>query len=347
MNWRLFSCRVVLPAVGWLLLIGTAESAAGSAVPDAEVRQAVIEIQQKLFDDQFDAADSLARRLQVSHPDQPLGFLFGGISLVVRTTAREEEYRSDRFHQLLDSTEALTERFLETADSTEAAWLCLSAGHARSYRSLWEARFGSKTSALKIGLAARDWYELGLEQDSSLGDLYFGLGMYHYWKSVRAGMFRWVGIFSDDREQGIEELYRAVESSAISEEAARNSLIWVWLEEGAYDSTIALAQSFLHRYPNGSSVLWPLGAAYVEQNNYHLALETYQDLRRRLETDPGNYYNLIECDYRIWQCYDRLDMGDRAKDVAKRVRDYVDDVPDQTQRRHRDTIARLKRAARL
>ena len=86
-------------------------------------------------------------------------------------------------------------------------------GHQAAYRSLYEARFGSRFSALTYGLKAKGFYRDGLAADSALYDLYLGLGSYHYWKSAKAGILRTAGIFNDDKEKGISEIRKAIDSS--------------------------------------------------------------------------------------------------------------------------------------
>ena len=187
----------------------------------------------------------------------------------------------------------------------------------------------------------------GLRADSTLYDLYLGLGSYHYWKSAKAGILRWILLFKDERDKGIAELKLAADSAQLFREAARSALIWAWLNEKQYDSTVAIASEFAARYPNGKSFLWPLAEAYLKSRRYIDALTIYEDLRNRLEPDPGNYYNLIEVDSRIARCYEELRRIDDAADVGKRARTYLDDIPSNTRQRQRSNLKYLKRLARL
>lgn len=99
-------------------------------------------------------------------------------------------------------------------------------------------------------------------------------------------------------------------------------------------------------FPDGKLFLWPLAEAYFRSKNYLQAAEVYQQLRDKLISEPGNYYNLIECDYQLYRCCDELGLDDEARSVARRAFEYFDEMPKDTRRRQRSKIASLGRAAR-
>jgi len=70
-------------------------------------------------------------------------------------------------------------------------------------------------------------------------------------------------------------------------------------------------------------------------------------LRERLEIMPGNYSNLVECDYRLYRCYDKLKMKSEAKKVAVRLSQYYKNIPGKIKSRKRTEIGYLRRIARL
>jgi hypothetical protein len=216
-------------------------------------------------------------------------------------------------------------------------------GHARSYRALWESKFGSSLRALKLGLSTINEYEAGLKRDSTVIDLYAGIGSYHYWKSAKAGMLSWFGIFRSEKDKGIAELRRAADESLLHRDLARSALIWVWLDRKEYDSAITLASDFLDRYPEGKTFLWPIAQAQFRQASYAQAAETFLELRSRLESSPGNYHNLIECDYYLAQCYSWLSDDHSRNLVAARFQKYRAAIPPVTLKRQSAKISYLSR----
>jgi len=294
--------------------------------------------QEYLFNDRFAAADSAYAAHIEREPEDPAGYLFRAAGLMADMSDREENAHSDQFHELLDQTDRLTLRILETCDDETASWMYLLRGHMQAYRSLWESRFGSFLTAVKKGFAANHEYKAGLELDSTLTDLYAGIGSYHYWKSAKAGLLRLVGVFKNEKDKGIAELRAAAARSLLHRELARSALIWIWLDKQEYDSASMLASQFVRKYPEGKTFLWPLAQALFRRGQYAEAGETYRTLRSKLVRSPGNYYNLIEVDYFITQTHNWQGEDAQARKAARRLQEYYVEIPRETLKRQKDRI---------
>lgn len=307
----------------------------------------LLAIQDAILNEQFGPALSLSEQLIAEAPADPSGYLMAAATLLGDMTGAESNLHEERFKALLDTAVLLADTALATADSAHAAWLHLYIGHARAYRALWESRFGSFIAAAKLGFSAAEAYERGLAADSSVYDLYLGLGSFHYWKSAKAGLLRWMGIIKDDKDLGVRELNLAADSSVIFGDAARQAMIWVWLDRGFYDSAAVAATIAHQRYPEGNLFLWPLAEARQKNRQYDDAIATYRRLRDRIAADPGNYYNLISIDYQLALCYEALGDKEMVKTIARTVRDYRRVIPRHTEYRQRNTLENLNRMARM
>ncbi len=338
--------RIVAPVIALAATIIPVISSAGSHLAGPSF-QYLNQVQRFIFNDQYEAASSLAHEMMASYPDDPASYLCLSIVLISEMFNREENLYEKEFRTLLDSVESKSSKINDTTSASTCAWMSLLSGHAKAYRSLWESHFGSFIKAIKYGHEAKIEYEKGLAFDSSLYDLYFGLGLYHYWKSAKVGLLRSVGVFSDEREKGKAELSLAVDSSVISQELAHCALIWIHLDQKENDSAVAKCRVMLNRYPDGKTFLWPLAKAYFEMKDYQNAAGTFQLLRERLTVDPGNYFNLIECDHYLYVCYEQLSMSAEAEQVARFAAQYCKQLPPNTMRRQRSKIAFLRRAARM
>ncbi len=315
--------------------------------PSEEQARTIIEIQHLLFDDDFSAAESLATTLQRQYPDEPCGYLFAAIALLTKMFALEENCRPSEFHRLLDSAAAKAQRILDTASSpTVRAWQHVYLGHVEAYRSLWESHYGSLMKAIKRGRRAKKIYEQGLAEDSTVYDLYFGLGLYHYWKSAKAGLLRWLGLIHNDKEKGIAQLRLAADSSLFSRPSAHNALLWILMDRKEYDSVIARCREMIEKYPHGKSFLWLLAQAYFEKKEYRHARDAFARLREYYASEPGNYFNLVECDYFLLQCSERLGDEEAAEKTIRSFRSYSSRIPSSTRRRQREKLSFLRRAAR-
>ena len=312
---------------------------------DSSKVRTILEGQELLLNDQFATADSLYREYIDRAPEDPAGHLFRAAGLMAEMSGREANLHHDMFHALLDSAESLADQMLDTCSPRIAGWMYLFRGHSKAYRSLWESRFGSLLSAVKLGLSANREYENGLKFDGSLYDLYAGTGSYHYWKSAKAGLLRWLGIFKNEKDKGIAELYLAADSSLLHRQSARSALIWIRLDKKQYDSVIVMASQFVQKYPDGLTFLWPIAQAWFRQERYGAALEVYMDIREQVAESPGNYFNLLECDYFICKCHNWLSQPDRAKAIAERAGKYHGMIPGETLKRQRARIDFLKRVA--
>lgn len=308
----------------------------------SQVRQAQV----LAFDERFISADSIYQQIIADNPDDPAGRLFRTGVLFAEMSDAEENLNEPLFMQLLDTVNILSERILDTCDNNTAAWMHLFRGHAKAYRALWESKFGSSLRALKLGLSTIDEYEAGLKRDSTVIDLYAGIGSYHYWKSAKAGVLRWFGIFRNEKDKGIAELCRAADSSLLHRDLARSALIWIWLDRKEYDSAVALAEDFARRYPEGNTFLWPIAQAQFRRANYGQAAGTFLRIRARLESSPGNYHNLIECDYHLAQCYTWLEENNLLETTEQNYLSYRERIPAPTKKRQRDKINFLNRMVR-
>ncbi len=296
-----------------------------------------------MHNDKFDSALTLCDSFIKFNSASPLGYLFKAGTLLGEMSDREEGLYSADLRKQVDTAVFLCDKELENSIGKDAAYLYLWQGHAHVYRSLFESRFGSLTSAIKNGLRAHDDFRAGLIHDSTLYDLYFGLGNYYYWKSAKAGILRTIGIIDNDIEKGIEELKLTINSGHYFSDAAGNSLIWIYQDKKEYNLAIVLAENALADYPDSRTIRWPLAAAYFEKEEFKKSAEIYGYLREYFGSHTGNYFNLIECDYKMYQCYKKLGWKDESTKLLNSVSAYRSRVPRATQRRQLAKLNYLRR----
>lgn len=324
--------------------IPTASSAA--AYPDSALAVAITEIQHAILDDQFETARRTAAQLALARPDDPSGLLMAATALLAEMTDREEPLHKKAFESSLSLADSLTDRRLtEQISAQQRSWMYLVKGHVRAYRSVFEARFESLASALRQGLAARKMYQRGLEADSLNTDLYAGLGAYHYWKSAKAGLLRWLGIFSNDRQRGLAEMQRAARESVISIWSTQAALCWVWLDLKQYDSVVVIARRLGRKFPNGKSFRWALAETHEKLGEHVQAAALYDSLAARYAAEPGNYVNLIETNYRAARNWESASRPDELVEAAARLAEYARFVPVETRNRLKSQIKALEKYA--
>jgi tetratricopeptide (TPR) repeat protein len=299
--------------------------------------------QKAVMNGQWDNAYRIFEDLHADDSADPAGYIFRAAVLQSEMMDREENVHGRQFRFLCDSARYLAENWLTCCTPRDSALCYLYLGHQYAFRSLYEARFASRLAALSLGLKAKGQYRKGLRTDSTVYDLYLGLGSYHYWKSVSAGILRTAGIFKDERKRGIAEIKLAADSSLFSGDAAASALIWVMINEENYDSSVSLSLQMLALYPDGNSFLWPLGESYYRSGKFAEAAQVYDRLFEGLKIRPGNFYNLIESAY--WFCRAAENIGDTSKtgEIVSFLDSAYDDIPKSIRRKQRSRLAFLMR----
>lgn len=325
----------------FLLLCGLASGT--EPYMDSTKAALLIGAQESLLSEDYAEVSRLSNRFASSYPGDPAVYLMQIGSLMTQMSAAEENLFPKQFPALLDSLEEAARSRLELAcDSTTKSWYWLLIGHSKAYRAIWQSKFGSTLSAVRSGMAANGAYKEGLKYDSSVYDHYLGIGTFRYWRTVKGGVLRWLGIIPNDRQEGIRFHHLAADSSAISKQAARTSLLWVWLAEESFDSVITASHASLAQYPNAAPFLWPLAEAYIRSEQFEAGRKTYEQIRLRYAVDPGNYFNLIECDYQICRAFESLGRAGEAELCARLVMGYADLIPDKTRDRQSDKLDYLR-----
>ncbi len=314
-----------------------------NSIIEKNIIKQIITGEELLLNAHWDDAFHVYESMQKEHETNPVGFLYLAGAMQSKMIAFEENIDEKRFISLLDSTIILCEKLLEDCSKRDSALCYLLLGHQNAYRAVWESRFGSNFSAISYGFKARDSYNDGIKADSTLIDLYFGLGSYHYWKTVKAGILTWTGIFKNDRKKGIDELSRAIDFSQFSQNTARSAMIWVYINEKEYDPAIVLAKEMFDKYPDGNFFLWPQAEIYYKQKKYPDAIKMYSKILDRLKTAPGNYFNIIETVYYLYQSYIKSDQKENAKKMLLYFDSIKDGFSKKTRRVQRRKISFLRR----
>jgi len=297
-----------------------------------------------LYNDQFDDAAAVISSMPPEGQFAPMAELCRATLYQAQMMASESDSLRPWFFASGDRLKTMADDIL--ARRGDSALGCYYLGQAAALRAVYEGRAGHTWSALRRGLAAGKLFSRAYRIDPSFHDVALGLGSYRYWKSVRTRLLNWTPLFKDEREDGLRLLNLAVDSSEISADAARTSLIWVYINENRYGEAIRLADMMHHRYPQGMTFLWALGEAYFKAGDDSGAAETYTLILDRQRSNPGNYYNAVEAAFYLSQCYRR--MSNPARGDAGALSALQDEVnrwliPRDTRRRQAKKLAVIAR----
>jgi len=248
--------------------------------------------------EKYDEALAILDSLINEHPDNPYGYLLRATTLSARTVDFENDMDLEEILKACDKVEEITPLFFENPDSSAQYHLYL--GMASLYRSLVLMRHDQLLAMVKKLMQANKFLKLANEIDSTLWDVHYGLGMYQYQMSKRAGILRSIGIISDKREEGIEHIRTAKENGLLTVNAARNSLAWIEIQRGNYDESIRISRDNLTHYPGVRVFQWCLGKSLIYSEQWEESIPVFEQLLTSIRSEKNNnFYNEIDCLHKL------------------------------------------------
>ena len=190
---------------------------------------------------------------------------------------------------------------------------------------------GDTWGAIKDGRKAHKLLHKAVKGDSTLYDAYYGLGMYHFWKSKKAHTvikyFGWLFRIKDERERGIRELYTAMDKGSYARFPAMRALFSILIEENRNDELISLTREYVKSFPDDLFHKWFLGIAYIRKKKWQQSLATYEDIEKHLK---GVEFRGIEADaeclYYKALCLYHLGRKNEAAHLCRQILEIKDEV---------------------
>jgi tetratricopeptide (TPR) repeat protein len=218
-----------------------------------------------------------------------------------------DEYKSTAydsiFTYLSDRGIAVGETLLKQSPTGEN-YLYL--GGVYGVRGSRKGQFGDWWGAFKDGKKAYSLLKDCVNVDPNQQDAWYGIGLYHFWKSHKLRYLSWMPFISDQREEGRNQLRQAMENAAFAREASRNALFRIHMEEKEYKAVLPLAREFGEKYPGDVFHRWYLGFALAYLNRWDDAivcfkenLQLLQDREHGLEAEVICWYWIARCQYEM------------------------------------------------
>jgi len=244
--------------------------------------------------ERYNEALIIADSINYLYPSSPYGPLLTATILNFRAIDFEDDLDDQTILALCKEVEVRTNNLIDSGDSTAALWLYL--GTIESYRLLISNRQGFFYRTLKYIRYSRKHFQTVIKIDSTCWDAYYGLGIYMYYLSSRAGFLRSIGLITDKRDEGIRYIKTAAEKGSLTALAARNSLMWIAVEQENYIKAERLARELLDQFPNRRCFLWGLGRILKHKKQWQEAIDVYSTLLASVRSEQrNNHYNEIGC----------------------------------------------------
>ena len=245
-----------------------------------------------LYRGNAEAAIAVARRMENSRPDYPLGYLLeaeaqwwriysGALDFKwnhIDVWKHESSVGDDAYLALADKVSELAENQLRVKETGE---MHLYAGMGYALRARMLGIRKENRAAARAAVKARTHFIRGLEMDPSLADNKTGLGLYNYYVDTLTGIARMLraimGLPAGDKQLGIQQLEDAMVHGELTGVDAR---FYLSKNLRYYDQ----------QYERALKVMEPLAAQYPQNPIFVLFIGNLNALLGRNERAAASYH---------------------------------------------------------
>jgi len=298
-----------------------------SSVNDSILLKGISLVHQERFDEALILFDSVIAMA----PEKPVGYFFkAGVYSNLAGDYRNLNY-SDRFQVFINQAVKIGEELDKSGKATAEDLFFY--GGALGFRGIYKSYYGDWVGAFKDGLKGRGVLDRALKMDSTNYDIYYGLGMYDYWRSVKTRILSWLPFFPDKRRSGIEKVFLAIQKGKFVRDEAKYALLRVYDNEKDYKNIMYLWENYLKAVNQDDPyALYYVGRAQANLDSFPEAIRSFEKILDVYEKSPyydeagklDVYYNIGVFYYR-WGRYEQaLAYLTEAKDLAVKLKDRKD-----------------------
>ena len=302
----LFSSIIMLPGVCSAQLISTRS--------DSLIREGIrLSIEQS-----YPKAISIFAKMQEEMPANPVGYFFHAAVLQTQMMDFETYNKETEFLDLVKKTILLSKNHLRGSQKEPWAYFFLAGGYG--YLAFYQGKQNKLIEAFKTGRHSIKALEIALKNNSSLYDLYFGLGTYKYYRSKLSRYFTWLPFVKDERAEGIEMIKTAMEKSRYSRYSAMCGLCWICIEEENYQEGFEIIKQGLEEFPDSRIFLWCAAKTAKKLKLWHEAAGYYEKIILSLETaNILSPYNEIVCRVNLYDIYSKFEKYQQAEEQCQKI----------------------------
>jgi hypothetical protein len=277
---------VVLMVAG-MALDSPAVPAVGITIP-AEAQQAM----DKIYSGDPDAAIPLARGLQQSQPEHPLGYALEGEALwwkrycgaleikygMVDVWKRSRAPEDDAYLRLTDQVVHSAQAKLAKSETAE---MHVYAGMGWALKARVYALRGESRNVAHAGVNARTEMLRALELDPEMADATAGVGIYNYYVATLSPIVKmmrfFMGIPGGDKETGVKQMEIGMNQGVLLRVDARFLFAKSLRQyDQKYGKALSIAEPLIERYPQNPIFLLLVGNLNAELGRDGKAAEYFQ-----------------------------------------------------------------------
>lgn len=251
-----------------------------------------------VYQDRFQEAIFLFDSLQEVFPHHPAPYFY-------RAATYQSWMSSYRFNKFQAQLEENVQKAIEIGNELlkqrqEDPWLNFYIGAAYGYRAFFKVRSWNFIGAYIDGKKGIGNFNKALEKDSTLYDVYLGLGTYHYWRTARSSFIRTIVFWMPDkRDFGLAQMEFAIRHGRYATEEATLALVTSLYDYQKYSSALELLEKFMAGYQTQLiSSLYLYGRLLVQFQRWPEVHTTFAEILSRLENYPYPSIGYqVECKY--------------------------------------------------
>jgi len=302
----LFSLIIILPSACFSQLISTRT--------DSLIREGIrLSIEQS-----YPKAISIFAEMQEEMPANPVGYFFHAAVLQTQMMDFETYDKEPEFLDLVKKTIQLSKNYL--GDSQKMPWAYFFLGGGYGYLAFYQGKQNKLMEAFKTSRNSIKALEKTLKNDSTLYDLYFGLGTYKYYRSKLSRYFTWLPFVGDERKQGIEMIKTAMKKSKYSRYSAMSGLCWICIEEENYEEGFEIVRKALEEFPESRIFLWCAAKTAMKLELWDKAASYYEKILLSLKTENVlSPYNEIICRVNLYDIYAKLEKFKETEEQCQKI----------------------------
>jgi tetratricopeptide (TPR) repeat protein len=271
---------------------------------DPVLDQKVLRGIDKLYNYEFDSADSDFADLIRQRPDHPAGYFFRAMIQWERIISNfDDESQDDKLYKMLDVVIDMCEKRLDDHPNDVTAMFFN--GGAVGFRGRLRANRGKWLGAANDGLVALPLVRKAYELEPNNYDVLLGIGIYNYYAAVipeKYPIAKSAMIFlpSGDRKKGLEQLCQASQHAKYAKVEAMYFLMQnYFVYEKDYPAALELARTLHAKYPNNSMFHRYLGRCFVSTGYLNEAKDIFVEIEKRYANKQLGYdvYDVREAYY--------------------------------------------------
>jgi tetratricopeptide (TPR) repeat protein len=230
-------------------------------------------ILEKMYSFDIDGAVEAAKRMELEHPEHPLGYLLEAEALWWKIWCTSTEFKygmsdarhrpkfeaDQRYFQLAAKASSLAESQIKQHETAEMQFY---AGMADATVARLYGLRGENRNTARSGVRGREHLLRAKTLDPSLADADMGLGLYNYYVDTLSAMARvlrfLMGIPGGSKQDGVRQLEHAIAEGALTSELAR---FYLAMNLHRYDQ----------QYEKALTVIGPLAEKYSANPIFQLA----------------------------------------------------------------------------